>query len=298
MGVTMYNKIIRGNFSPPDAMVAGIGPEECLRVMRALRDDARGAVPFDVQAVSDYLYSHEKEVWNWHTDFPCLAPPFLSFWMETGRPRRLFSKEDGERPTSTLAERWGALFRVGPDNILHACLFMVNEHTNGQIAGPIAVFGLPLDESGRLRGDPTIGTYAPIRIQDGNEVLHSMMTTLFPFGLAISFLHCKNVAQVEHLPSRQERRDTERRGDPVTKFRTLAIEPMKQVLKHEGGLEKNGISKALHICRGHFHTYTQEKPMFGKYAGTFWVPAHVRGSIEAGVIAKDYAVKAPLVDIP
>src|SRR3990167_3444505 len=58
-------------------------------------------------------------------------------------------------------------------------------------------------------------------------------------------------------------------------------------------IEVNGLKKALHIVRGHPVTYTKEKPLFGKYSGTFWKPAHARGSIEQGAVLKDYKVNAP-----
>jgi hypothetical protein len=47
----------------------------------------------------------------------------------------------------------------------------------------------------------------------------------------------------------------------------------------------------LHICRGHFKTFTEEARLFGKYTGTYWWPAHVRGSVDEGVVEKDYRVR-------
>lgn len=47
------------------------------------------------------------------------------------------------------------------------------------------------------------------------------------------------------------------------------------------------------FCRGHFSTYTEDRPLFGKVSGTFWVPSHVRGSAKQGVVVSDYNVKAP-----
>jgi len=67
---------------------------------------------------------------------------------------------------------------------------------------------------------------------------------------------------------------------------------MRRVLETEGQSQTLGIPRALHICRGHFATYT-ERPLFGKYRGTFWVPMHVRGAVEAGRTTKDYTVTPP-----
>jgi hypothetical protein len=65
---------------------------------------------------------------------------------------------------------------------------------------------------------------------------------------------------------------------------------MKRILKTEGNIESEGLKRALHICRGHFSTYSEEKPLFGRVAGTFWIPAHTRGQIKEGVVISDYKV--------
>ena len=68
---------------------------------------------------------------------------------------------------------------------------------------------------------------------------------------------------------------------------------MKATLQSEGGASKNGLKKALHICRGHFATYTQDAPLFGNFVGTVWKPQHVRGNAQHGAVVKDYRVLAP-----
>lgn len=68
---------------------------------------------------------------------------------------------------------------------------------------------------------------------------------------------------------------------------------MKRVLSHEGRVQDLGLRRALHICRGHFKTYTEERPLFGRYAGTFFFRDHARGAKESGEVKKDYDVKAP-----
>ncbi len=76
---------------------------------------------------------------------------------------------------------------------------------------------------------------------------------------------------------------------------TVGLGPMKEVLRTEGGVETNGLKKALHICRGRFNNYSADRPLFGnpKLVGPFWIPSHVRGSIEAGAVVKDYSVNCP-----
>lgn len=119
---------------------------------------------------------------------------------------------------------------------------------------------------------------------------------LLPIFFAFSLSHCSNVTVQETTgaTSRQERRRRERTGEPPpTRFYTLNIDPMRRALASEGKVQTNGIKKALHICRGHFAHYSEDRPLFGKYSGSFWVPSHVRGDAAAGTVVKDYNVRAP-----
>lgn len=114
-----------------------------------------------------------------------------------------------------------------------------------------------------------------------------------PMLLAISFMHCKNVRHVEKVPKVDEKFLRATGKKPRVRYYTLEIYPMREVLRRDGNVEANGLAKALHICRGHFATYTADKPLFGRVVGTVWRDAHVRGKAEHGVVVKDYAVKAP-----
>lgn len=114
-----------------------------------------------------------------------------------------------------------------------------------------------------------------------------------PFLFAMSLMHCKNVVIREVVPPDTRKAKAKKRGvPPLVRYRVLDIEPMKTVLRTEGQIEKTGLKKALHICRGHFKTY-DEKPLFGRVRGTFWWPATVRGSLSEGAVVKDYRVHEP-----
>lgn len=119
------------------------------------------------------------------------------------------------------------------------------------------------------------------------------LSALAPAMLALSFMNCRNVASRDVSdtanPSGKWLR---RQKQPRLTYHVLDIVPMKEVLRAEGGVEHNGLKKALHICRGHFATYTPDKPLFGHITGTFWKPSHVRGDIKQGAVVKDYSIIA------
>lgn len=53
------------------------------------------------------------------------------------------------------------------------------------------------------------------------------------------------------------------------------------------GRRRRGQRESI-LVRGHFKTYTEEAPLFGKLTGTFWVPSHARGDASLGLAEKDY----------
>jgi hypothetical protein len=116
--------------------------------------------------------------------------------------------------------------------------------------------------------------------------------------LAVQFMHCKNVVRKEidpnkNLPRRVQKHWEKKGRAPLTKYYTLQIEPLKKILKYEGNIERNGLKKALHICRGHFKDFTEGKGLFGKYHGLYYWDSQVRGNKEYGEIIKDYNVNIP-----
>ena len=132
----------------------------------------------------------------------------------------------------------------------------------------------------------------------GAESKENFRTTMgfeiFPVLMAMQFGNCKNVELVAQTPCEKLSRSFQRKhGKPLNRFHTIEIDPMRKLLESEGEVKRNGLKKALHICRGHFAHYTPEKPLFGRISGNFWVPAHVRGAKEHGTVKKDYVVKAP-----
>jgi hypothetical protein len=133
---------------------------------------------------------------------------------------------------------------------------------------------------------------ASLRILEDDTYVNQFTSALHVLGLGLSFCHCKNVVQAERPEDRGERWHR-RTGIPRLTFRTLDIRPMREVLRTEGRSEEVGIARALHIVRGHFTHYTEERPLFGRPGlhGDFWMPQHVRGTAERGAVVKDYRVE-------
>lgn len=199
---------------------------------------------------------------------------------------------DGSTSASIRSEaRW----------LLHASL--VIETKKGRPVGPVVRWLITLttegrvDPSGLIDGMPPLFA-TPIEIptfppEDAYSFADTLGGTyLAPALFAVSLMHCKNVkVRPVDPPERLSKKHERKTGKPLTRYHVLEIAPMRRILDTEGEAQTKGLSHALHICRGHFKTFTEDAPLFGKRVGTYWWPAHVRGNADEGVVEKDYRIR-------
>lgn len=221
-----------------------------------------------------------------------VAPPFPRFFVEF----------DGA-PNPFGLGAWGVLFEErhhdGDSWLVAGTLF--EEWRRGKPIGPVITWLLPLTADGRLqpgdeegRGAIFVEPLDPDLVPD--EIFlqfgDSLTQLVGPALLTISFMHCRNVdVRPVDPPAKLSRKAERRRGRPLSRYYVLEIEPMRRVLELEGGAGTQGLRSALHICRGHFKTYTDTAPLFGKLTGTYWWESFVRGSPEEGLVEKDYRLR-------
>lgn len=124
------------------------------------------------------------------------------------------------------------------------------------------------------------------------EFVRSLNQLLGPALLSVSLMHCKNVdVRVVDPPERLSRKYARKHRRPLVRYHVLAIEPMRRVLSYEGDVHEKGLRHAMHICRGHFKTYTEDAPLFGRHTGTYWWESQARGRVEHGTVEKDYRLR-------
>ena len=239
-----------------------------------------------------------------------IAPPFEHMWVEFRSPNRhgLYS--------------WGVLLQSESSDVLEGRDAgrwtlrgsLVLEQRRGHPVGPVIDFVVPVEDDGSMRrrpdgsadwyGRPASAALGQIAGVDGEEIWDEQRTSditmwldeleyyIYSALLTVSFMHCKNVDLVPSDPSpalsRKHQRQT---GRSLTRYYTLDITPMRKVLSGEGLAQENGLPLALHICRGHFKTFTDIAPLFGKLRGTYWWADHIRGDQQDGRIEKDYRVR-------
>lgn len=293
----------------------------CIENIRFLQNDIAGSTIIVADNVMDFYAENPQEFWDYERDFPSCMPPFTSFVIEMHGPAKMRA---GNRYISTTREGQAPPNRVG-------ILFQAKDAKEMDFKYPRPIHGVNSFDVVRIPDARWFVRACPLYVVDGMPMFHSsvkyyavdnkgvviespsLMTTevlppgrtlgelrceiaqiLMPAMLAISFMNCKNTSVDAVSPDPATSRQRKKAGlKPFLRYHTINIEPVKATLRTEGGIETNGLKKALHICRGHFCTYTEERPLFGHFVGTVWKPSHVRGSAKNGVVISDYNVKAP-----
>lgn len=238
---------------------------------------------FVINNVAQYYWQSEQDFWDAEIEFPNLAPPFEKFWMEYKMPSKIHA--DGRHGYHKLKNHYvGFLIQS----------FLVDEMTSKPPIGvdckwlitftmftwvkkyPIIAM-MPITLSIGIKQNGLLGDFRekkawiyvyPKKLRPEAVSQISDMISVYAKAtlLAISFLHCKNVKIRENhtiVPKKQKRKE------PVTKFYTLEIEPMKKILETEGNSKSTGLQNALHICRGHFKDF-RAKGLFGKHKNIYW----------------------------
>jgi hypothetical protein len=314
----LFDRIVAGELETP--AWRGLGDEADIA-----RKSLTRAVVVRADNVADYFYAGtDKDDWVIEDDIPLCAPVFPLMWFEFAKPKVINSEKSGvERHNTNRFDRIGISI-VGlpkPEEGWPSEFGIQTEMDGPRVpVSPEAKWVLIL---GNYFGDRTRVT-GPFTNQvilvnsDGKPILAQlpllmfkppwtadllresgvdpggMHHVFFPALLALSFMHCRNVTVTNETPSVKFSRAHQRRhGVPLTHYKTLQIDPMKRVLETEGNASGNGLKKALHICRGHFKTFTADAPLFGKTTGTFWWSPNVRGSADAGKVMKDYEILMP-----
>lgn len=286
---------------------------------RSLVEQLKNSIVIKAQNVAEYAYQAGDD-WGYdiESDFPNLAPPFDSIWMEWSHKSRWRAPDlPADYPERI---RLGALLssveldqlRADPEfarktenKIPPAAKWLTSiqffRNTSGSMEFSPIEIGLLIPADGRLPtrepcftiiGSPLSGPMDRELTDEERELGQSLASFLpFPF-MAISLMHCKNVRCQSGPPIEPKiQKARERRGKPpLMRWKTLIIDPGKAVNVQTGSENAGSDSKALHICRGHYKRYA-ERGLFGRHTGTYWWPMQARGSIENGVIVKDYLVK-------
>lgn len=216
---------------------------------------------------------------------------------------------DGRNILATMREQH-------PHTVVRAWLFIEGDIRPYRdiVVGPVCGWGWVLNAAGSMLGIVDEHGPAPAIFSDmlgvdvidrntaavdwlkGSAIEHSVFLDCTLFALAM--MHCKNVTpRVVAPPPKLDAKHRRRYGRGLVTHRVLEIVPMRALHRaaHARAAGESRAVPSLHIVRGRFRTYTEDRPLFGKWAGTWFWDDYVRGSEESGRVEKTYALAAPKV---
>ena len=157
-------------------------------------------------------------------------------------------------------------------------------HRQVETTGPIMLWRVAVYEDGEPADMHWTQLVTEIPFSKFNNALGVLTET-------INMLNCVNVqlAFPSRSMSRPQRRRLERLG---VRFSEIHVLPTSKSYRGKGQALAD-MEMPIHGVRGHYSTYGAEGRglLFGKYAGRFWIPPHVRGSREAGEVTQSYQVE-------
>lgn len=109
---------------------------------------------------------------------------------------------------------------------------------------------------------------------------------LSQFGWTLALLSCKNI-RLEERKNPPKKRSKGKDKRQVESYWVLDIPGSGDYWERNAAGER-GIQHRLHVVRGHFNNYTEEKPHVSGWVGPMWISSHARGNAELGLVEKDY----------
>lgn len=121
--------------------------------------------------------------------------------------------------------------------------------------------------------------------------MHKFNNSLGVLTETLNMCNCTNVHVVEadRPMARPQRRRFERMG---VRFSEVHVRPASRSYRGKGTALAD-MEMPIHGVRGHYATYGADGRglLFGKLAGRFWIPPHVRGVAEAGEVSQSYTIE-------
>lgn len=212
--------------------------------------------------------------------------------------------EQNRLPNPVMWLEWEEDLRDSEFGILRLGVMVVEnggrEHTNSDINGFIFVGTNGKIAYAGMYGGNYGDTLISVRssIEYGMESSRKMQVIVANAAgnatYAIKLLNCKNITTItkEGPATINERRKREGKP-PYTSYKVLKlpIGDQQRVVTGNQNNDKNECLTRLHVCRGHFKTYTEDKPLMGRHTGTYWWPQMLKGKKENGQVIKDYKLE-------
>jgi len=108
----------------------------------------------------------------------------------------------------------------------------------------------------------------------------------------LEFLQCRNASsEYVYLTKSQSFNKIPQKERPLFRYKVLKVlvPKSRKVYVYDKTIPPME-TMPVHLVPGHPKTYSEDKPLFGKYSGKWWWQPFLRGSSKNGFVTKDYCV--------
>lgn len=254
-------------------------------------------VKFDVQVAADLFWTStsDAKMIAGTFDYGPMKLPFPDMWMEWVIPDDAMigdERMDSSPDLDLVGMRCGAVLREPSDDGEgpgFEYLFFTGFEAGALHSAPIVV-RVVTEDDGTFKNMFGIHNRA-ISQQEAQDAVDTADMFCRPIFMALGLINCRNVKYRETGSVKMGRSGTEkRRGVPAKELRYNTI------ILPGGGTQAGAKTThshratAIHRVRGHFKTFTPEKPLLGKHVGTYWWGWSVRGNADNGEVQSDYTL--------
>lgn len=261
----------------------------------AVPDMARtiaGCVRVIADETGSWYWLSPQDVWDYSSHFGPLRVPYTRMWIEWKIPRRIFA--NGQWHNNLHIRQHGVALIASdppPSAPEGAAQTIIGngfaEMRNGVVASVPASMFLHVTAAGEyLRVEYLANQNDPAH-QHWIELTNNLMK---PAMLAVSLMNCRNVS-VEHVAGAPQTRKRRKRGTPSQDHHVIRLPGRPSPANPAAARESAGDPMPFHLVRGHFKTFTDDAPLFGKRVGTYWWGWQTRGKSENGVVTKHYETR-------
>lgn len=239
------------------------------------------------------MFWQGAEKWDMLRDFGPLRPPFDEMWIEGRLPawgiangeRRVFSKSDRE-----TIQGCHVVTLDNADGTFSVCANPLIGNRRTKIVAIVpGVHRIVVDQDGKYILRRTEFDRAQFPGMDDRTVEEVIWTWTAPAYLTLGLMNCKNVGleQVRPQLSKRQMRLGEKR---ITYSKIRLPTSARSASNTREAQESVGRPEPYHLIRGHFKTYTDEAPLFGRHTGTYWWSWQARGDQKHGERHHEYEV--------
>jgi hypothetical protein len=261
------------------------------------RREINAAVRLNASPASVIFYQGSREVWDLGRDLPPLRLPHATMWIEWPVPR--WMTHNGVPTDSGAREVRHAcyvsevpraeLVEPGSVQALSLRVFSGHERTGEHHAAKAAVV-LHVDAAGQMVGAAPKLHYPPGVPREKPETESSLLESSTVALLALGLMSCRNVTLEGSTFRPRRAAGKNRKRVPILDYHTIVLPGYGSASGQRAKTASAMTVRPQHHVRGHFKTFTAERPLLGQHVGTFWWGWQVRGTKALGITVTDYAM--------